>query len=330
MMLRPSSSAFPLKGFYRPIPHSTFQLQSKFTDKISAEIEGQDIYNQLRTKLKGTCVYFIGMMGCGKSTVGSYFSEKIGYRFLDTDDIAEFMIEMPIADFFAAGNEEVFREMEYKILMDLAQYVRVVVSTGGGIVERNTNWGLLRHGIVVWLDMAPEDILARLERDEAQIAKRPLLKDADPLLKLQTLLEKRTNKYSQADVTVKVKKDMSPAAVSLAVAQGILDTLAANPPVWDDWKKKGEQNAIDFAMRVMKYNNYRMYILFNSFYQANPVATAKSGVLSTPPASGGSVQYVSLSDIKSGKVKLPDGTQLPPELVEGLPKPQDEREQEGV
>jgi hypothetical protein len=37
--------------------------------------------------------------------------------------------------------------------------------------------------------------------------------------------------------------------------------------------------------------------------------------------SGGSVQYVALSDIKSGKVKLPEGAQLPPEVMEGLFKP---------
>ena len=34
----------------------------------------------------------------------------------------------------------------------MQQYVRVVISTGGGIIEKNENWGILRHGIVVFLD----------------------------------------------------------------------------------------------------------------------------------------------------------------------------------
>lgn len=244
-------------------------------------------------------------MGSGKSTVGKIFADKLGYRFIDTDEVAEFMIEMPIADFFAAGRVEEFREVEYQVLMDLAQYTRVVVSTGGGIVERNTNWGLLRHGIVVYLDISPEDIYDRLRQDPAQIAKRPLLREVDPLAKLTSLYEKRQSKYTQADVTVALTRDMGPALVALSAATGILDTLEKNPPVWDDWKKKREQNAIDFAMR------------------ANPMATAQSGALKNAN-SGGSVQYVSLSDIKSGKVKLPDGAQLPPELIEGLPKPQED------
>lgn len=94
------------------------------------ENDEETIYKLLRDKLKGTCVYVIGMMGSGKSTVGKVLSQKLGYRFIDTDEVAEFMIEMPIADFFAEGKVEEFREVEYQVLMDLAQYTRVVVATG--------------------------------------------------------------------------------------------------------------------------------------------------------------------------------------------------------
>ena len=81
------------------------------------------------------------MMGCGKSTIGNIFANKLGYRFLDTDEIAEYMIEMPISDFFNQGRENEFRQLESEILMQMVQYTRVVVSTGGGIVMKNENWG---------------------------------------------------------------------------------------------------------------------------------------------------------------------------------------------
>ena len=51
-----------------------------------------DEWEQLRATLRGTNVYFIGMMGSGKSTVGKAFANELGYRFLDTDEAAEFMI----------------------------------------------------------------------------------------------------------------------------------------------------------------------------------------------------------------------------------------------
>lgn len=232
-----------------PLRYST-KFPHHFKLLASSSSPGDAIYTELRNKLRGTSVYFIGMMGSGKSTVGKVFADKLGYRFIDTDEVAEYMIEMPIADFFAAGRESEFRDVEYQVLMDLAQYTRVVVSTGGGIVERNTNWGVLRHGIVVFLSMTPEDIFSRLSQDEDQLAKRPLLREENPLAKLESLLDKRKDKYSQADVTVPIEKDMGPAAVSELVAQCILETLAANPPVWQEWKKKQQQSAIDFAMKV--------------------------------------------------------------------------------
>lgn len=155
--------------------------------------------------------------------------------------------------------------------------------------------------------MPPEQIIERLSEDPAQIAKRPLLRETDPLEKLKGLLEKRVGKYTQADVTVTIDRSIGPNDVSMAIAKGILDTLEKNPPVWNDWKKKRDDLALEAAMK------------------ANPVALAQSGALKGDGGAGkGSITYVNLSDIKSGKVKLPEGTQLPPELIEGLPKPQQE------
>jgi shikimate kinase len=49
------------------------------------------------------------------------------------------MIEMPIAEFFSQGKVDEFRQVEYQILMEMAQYTRLILSTGGGIVEKNEN-----------------------------------------------------------------------------------------------------------------------------------------------------------------------------------------------
>jgi shikimate kinase len=210
-----------------------------------------DVFEQCRQKLKGTCVYFVGMMGCGKSTLGDAFAKKMGYRFLDTDEIAEFMIDMPIADFFAQGKVDEFRQLEYQILMELAQYTRVAVSTGGGIVLKNENWGLLRHGIVVFVDMEPESIYARLKADPAQIAKRPLLRESDPLAKLKQLSEERMEKYMQADVHLKLSgESRTPDQLAEMTAQAILDFIANNPPLWEGWKKKRDSFAVEAAGRV--------------------------------------------------------------------------------
>ena len=199
---------------------------------------------------------------------------------------------MPISEYFALGNQEAFRDLEYQILMEMAQYTRVVISTGGGIVERNTNWGVLRHGIVVFLDMKAEDIFARLSRDKDQIAKRPLLQSGDPLEKLQKLSADRRDKYLEADVVISVNPATNADDLASTLAKTIVQFILDNPPQWQQWKAARDGAAVEAAARM------------------NPAATAASDV-GFGTGKKGSIQYVSIQDIESGKVQLPNGVAIP-------------------
>jgi len=79
--------------------------------------EARTMYDDLRGSLKGTCIYLVGMMGTGKTAVGAGLAEKVGFRFIDSDEAVEWMLEMPIADFFAQSleKEAEFRELEYQV-----------------------------------------------------------------------------------------------------------------------------------------------------------------------------------------------------------------------
>ena len=104
----------------------------------------------------------------------------MGYRYIDTDEVVEYMIEMPISEFFAQEDgEKEFRDVEHKVLMELAQYTRTVISTGGGIVESNENWVSYITGCRKFLDASPTNIFARLSENPEEIAKRPLLQGGD-------------------------------------------------------------------------------------------------------------------------------------------------------
>lgn len=274
------------------------QTETTFSEKDFDvdTLTDDDAFRHLKKLLRGTCIYLIGMMGTGKSTVGNVLARKLdGYRLMDTDEIAEYMIEMPISDFFKQSEENVpkFRDLERQILQELAQYTRVVVSTGGGIVERNENWSFLRHGIVVFYDMSTQDIFDRLKAIPGQIEKRPLLQggQGDAKHNLDDLLSKRIDKYSQADVTVKIQLQNSPDEVAAMTAKEILRFIKNNPPLWETWRKKRDMEALEAA-------GY-----------ANPKAAAESAGFGAEKK--GSIQYVSMQDIKSGKVKLPPGTVIP-------------------
>ena len=67
---------------------------------------------------------------------------------------------MTVAQIFEEEGEEAFRDVEAAVLNEVASYARMVVSTGGGIVTRRTNWGHLRNGVVLYLDAPVECVAA--------------------------------------------------------------------------------------------------------------------------------------------------------------------------
>ena len=148
--------------------------------------------------LKKTNLYLVGMMGAGKTTIGRKLANRLGYRFIDTDDLIEQTAKQPINQIFAQSGEAEFRRLESEVLSQLSAYTELVVATGGGIVTQSMNWSYLRHGVVVWLDVPIPVLMSRLSGDTS----RPLLKEVDLETKLKTLLTERSNLYAQADVRI--------------------------------------------------------------------------------------------------------------------------------
>mmetsp|Transcript_2361 Transcript_2361/g.3716 ORF Transcript_2361/g.3716 Transcript_2361/m.3716 type:complete len:336 (-) Transcript_2361:203-1210(-) len=312
-----SADAFLHNAIRHHIPHPSGTNGRILLSNAPSSISSKRLYStpqnqpptsepagMLRETLKGTCVFLVGMMGSGKSTLGDAFAKKLGYRFLDTDEIAEFMIEMPIAEFFEQGYEDEFRQLEYQILMQMAQYTRVVVATGGGIVVNNQNWGLLRHGIVVYLEMDPDRIVARLRLNPEELSKRPLLSVSDdPSQKLKDILAEREEKYKMADLSFEVPADKTPEETADLLIESMLKFIDDNPPMWQEWKKKRDQKAVDMAAMA------NPSAVMNDDAIRSAGNAAMDGTVDGEPQKKGSIQYVSLSDIQSGKVQLPNKNQ---------------------
>lgn len=217
--------------------------------KDGSAVEGEegmkiDPARLLGPRLQGSNLYFVGMMGSGKSAVGDIVARRMGtYNFLDTDTIIEQATKMSIPDIFEAEGEDGFRDVEAQVLDTVHAYVRCVVSTGGGVVTRIQNWSKLQTGIVVWLDVDPEVIFKRIEGD----TNRPLLQAEDPLQKLKDLLEERKEKYSQADVRIEVDEDSDADAVADMVVRALHDFIDDNPPAYLAAKAKAQAEGLDWV-----------------------------------------------------------------------------------
>nr|WP_115095384.1 shikimate kinase [Synechococcus sp. UW106] len=178
----------------------------------------------LKQRLSGRSLYLVGMMGSGKTSTGRPLAERLGYGFVDADAVIEQAAGCSIPEIFERDGEAGFRSLESKVLNAISQRHSLVVATGGGVVTQPENWGVLHSGIVIWLDVVPDQLMQRLKTDSTV---RPLLQTADPEADLKALLNKRQPLYAEADLTV-VINDETPDAVADGILQ-LLPSLLKDP-----------------------------------------------------------------------------------------------------
>ena len=178
----------------------------------------------LKQRLAGRSLYPVGMMGSGKTSTGRPLAERLGYGFVDADAVIEQAAGCSIPDIFDRDGEAGFRSLESQVLNAISQRHSLVVATGGGVVTQPENWGMLHSGIVIWLDVVPDQLLQRLNADSTV---RPLLQTADPEAALNALLNERRPLYAEADLTV-VINDETPEAVADGILQ-LVPSLLKDP-----------------------------------------------------------------------------------------------------
>ncbi|WP_233531776.1 shikimate kinase [Paenibacillus alkalitolerans] len=145
-----------------------------------------------------TNIILVGFMGTGKSTVGQALSERLGWKFVDTDRLVEEREKRSIAEIFARDGEGYFRDAETAAIREAAGGHKQIISTGGGAVLREENRRLLQEcGFVVALKAPAETIIERLRKDTG----RPLLK-GDKEREVRRLMENRKTAYDFADVSI--------------------------------------------------------------------------------------------------------------------------------
>ena len=171
----------------------------------------------LRQRLGGRSLYLIGMMGSGKSSTGRPLAERLGYGFIDADAVIEKVTGSSISEIFERDGENHFRDLETQVLRSISERHSLVVATGGGIVTRSENWGMMHQGIVIWLDVERDQLLLRLQKDSTQ---RPLLQMNDPGEAVDEILRQRRPLYNEADLTVVIGTETAD-----VVADGIIQLL---------------------------------------------------------------------------------------------------------
>lgn len=169
-------------------------------------------------RLKKTVV-MVGMMGAGKTAVGTALARVLAVDFVDSDEEIAMAADRSIAEIFERDGEPFFRARESEVLARLLRGQPCILSTGGGAFLAEANRQMIHEaGISVWL-RADLDLLWQRVRHKAT---RPLLRTANPRETLRTIYEAREPLYQMADLVVDSAADLPVEAMAQRVAEALL------------------------------------------------------------------------------------------------------------
>ncbi len=144
-------------------------------------------------------IVLVGLMGCGKSSVGRRLASRLGLGFVDADEEIERVAAKSIVEIFADHGEAYFRDGERRVIARLLSSGPQVLATGGGaFINPDTRAKIRERGVSIWLRAELHVLMRRVSKRDT----RPLLKSGDPEATMRDLMDKRYPIYAEADITV--------------------------------------------------------------------------------------------------------------------------------
>ena len=137
-------------------------------------------------------IFFVGLMGAGKTTIGQLLAKKLKKTFYDTDHEIEKKLGVKVSVIFELEGEEGFRKRETQMIDELTNKKDIILATGGGAVLSEQNRRLLKErGKVIYLNAKPQHLAKRMAFDKD----RPLLQKGNMLDTLNNLYQERHPLY---------------------------------------------------------------------------------------------------------------------------------------
>ena len=177
----------------------------------------------MQFNLKKT-IALVGMMGAGKTAIGTALAKRLGVPFIDSDAAIVEAANMPIAEIFERYGEPFFRDKETEVIQRLLEENNGILSTGGGAFMSARNRDLIAEkGIAMWLKADTDVLWNRVKHKDT----RPLLRTANPYQTLESLNEERSPSYAKAGVVVESEEGITIEDMTSRV----VETLLKHPEV---------------------------------------------------------------------------------------------------
>jgi shikimate kinase len=152
-----------------------------------------------------SCLYLIGMPGCGKTTLGEKYARFNGYTFADTDEIIIKDQKKTIEKIYTEVGEMGFRKLEQELLKRFSDKKEMVICTGGGLPCFLGNMEIMNNqGITVFMDVSNAEIWNRIKNTD--FSGRPIYQNKTTE-QIQVIIAEKSKErksfYSKAHITLK-------------------------------------------------------------------------------------------------------------------------------
>jgi shikimate kinase len=149
-------------------------------------------------------VALVGMMGSGKTSLGRALADALSLPFFDSDAEIEQQAGLSVSSIFETLGEGVFRDLEERIIENVAHQGLCVLATGGGALLRPRTQEMLHaRCITAWLDVSHDILWSRLEACRS----RPLLSGDNPQQRLEDLARQRQPLYNQSHIHLEIREE---------------------------------------------------------------------------------------------------------------------------
>ena len=134
-------------------------------------------------------IVLIGMPGTGKSVVGRALADRLGYTFVDVDDLIVADAGKTLPQILRTEGLEAFLKIEARVGASLKRENTVIATGGSLVLSDEAMENLKENGVVVWLetplgqisDRMPEDLTDRGIAAPAGMDIRQIYRQREPL-----------------------------------------------------------------------------------------------------------------------------------------------------
>ena len=143
-------------------------------------------------------IFFIGMMGSGKTTLAKRLSKLMNKSYVDLDDLIELKEDMSIREIFSSYGEDYFRKIEDIALRSIGNS-EIIACGGGIIINKNNRKFLNENGFTIYLKTSLPILAKRLKGKN----RRPLLRNINLHIALGGIYHDRRKSYEDtADLII--------------------------------------------------------------------------------------------------------------------------------